>query len=181
MTVTIVTEGQTDARIISGALRDRQDVRVIAASGRSAADSWARSVLAASGDPVVLVVDADTLAGLAALERRSFHESSLGQIASKSRWSVFLISPEVEALLFQAPGVSRQLFGELSDGQRMAAQYAPKQVAAEALKDTPLVDALGNLGESEWQEIRNLPDMRRILDSVDQLQQNGAARPSTPQ
>jgi 5S rRNA maturation endonuclease (ribonuclease M5) len=175
MKLTVIVEGSTDAEIIRCALGHRADVRVVSASGRSAADSYARTVLVTKDTPVLLVVDADSNDEAVQRERRSFHEASLGQVAHHDRWRVIVAKPEIESVLFQSDRVVAHLLGhELSSEQRAVARYAPKIVAAEVLGDKKLSDAIAGLDEQDWVEVGRSELITQIDEFADHVSANGS-------
>src|SRR5258708_32327690 len=101
---TIVTEGEQDRLLLQALLNieaDDPDIRVMAAGGWSSADSLARSFLVRGEDNVALVVDADTTDPDLVEERKRFLLRSLGSLSSSADWRIFVIAPEIEALLFR--------------------------------------------------------------------------------
>lgn len=169
MTCHIVTEGHTDALLLTELLKpefdtDHNGIHIIEAGGRSGADSFARSVLATRDEPVALVVDADTVDPEGVVERRSFLEHSLGQVALHDRWKVFLVVPCLEALLFKDKAVLEGIVAtQVSPEDLIRGEYDPKTVLQNLLKGKPLNIILEQrLSQHDLSTIRDLPLIREL-------------------
>lgn len=170
--VTIVTEGEAD-RLLIGALLDVPDkhVNIVVAHGWSAADSVARSLLVRDNADVALVVDADTSDSVFARERERFLKRSLGEIASSSRWQVFVFVPTIEVLFFDHPAVLRELVGhDLTDQDIIRGRFEPKRTLEELLPKKSIINTYReNLTTLDLSELRRAPkieELRRFLESA---------------
>jgi hypothetical protein len=166
MTVHVMTEGQADARLLLGLLRDFDDaaLRVSSVGGRSMAESMAEKVLITTGEPVVLVVDADGTDPDEVAEDKASVESFLRPAAGPVPFEVVLVVPEMEALLFEAPSMLKRLFG-VADLPRMRTKR-PKAVLRSLDGSPTLADVMAKLGADDWQALRETPTGRRIRAAV---------------
>jgi hypothetical protein len=130
----VVTEGDWDRELLEIVLEASgiDSVRVIEAGGRSSAVSLACSLLSKWHLPVVLVIDADTVADRLAEVQQQEVSSLLGYSGPPHLWSVVLCKPEIEAALFQAAGIVESALGKpLTEAHKLVAPYAPSVVLAE--------------------------------------------------
>ena len=133
----IVVEGPADAillRELPQLPEGDTRVQIIVGGGWSAADSLARSLLASGRGDVALVVDADSVDPSLVRQREQFLEQSLREIGSRGRQLVVVFAPELEALLFQHPGVLESLVGHpVSPTDLVRGRYEPKKVLSELI------------------------------------------------
>ena len=105
MNAYIVTEGQFDVALLSRLLAHevRSGVRVVSASGKSGAQSLARSLVAARRLPVALVLDADTTDKALVREQRLVARELLTMASPGIPTEVFMAVPSIEILFFTDP------------------------------------------------------------------------------
>jgi hypothetical protein len=116
----VVVEGKTDAtaiRAILGADLARR-ARVFAAQGRTSLVTVARNLFFHEGDPILVVMDADTTAAHLVEEQKALTrvaiESLVPGIANGEdrRVEVFAFVPEIEVVFFEAPQALERVLGE---------------------------------------------------------------------
>ncbi len=134
----IITEGEFDSALLSQILPDiteqPQSVSVIAASGYSSALAIARSVLLQTGQPALLLIDADTNDPSRIKEKRDFIEEyvRINGLSCK----VILAVPELEILFFDNKGaLENALQKTISDEFWQLAQSAPRRALEELAGD----------------------------------------------
>ena len=181
---TIVTEGEHD-RLLLETLLDIAPVdsriRVVAAGGWSAADSYARSLLMHNTENVALVVDADSNDPHLVENRKRFLRGSLGEISSTKERKVFVIAPAIEAILFHDRKALEDAAGHsLSDIELVRAEFEPKKVLLEVFKTKTLTEAYrAKLPDWDLSLIKRLPEieeLRRFLQESRELAGAGQGR-----
>jgi hypothetical protein len=138
MKTLVITEGKLDQLLLDRVLRadpPHGQFRVVAAGGLSSAISLARSYLATGGDRIALVLDADTTNPNEIRAKQSEIEELLEAVGSKTRFTVRLIVPEAEALLFSDRRTAESLFKRrLSEQEWAEAQYQPHKVLSQVMQ-----------------------------------------------
>lgn len=126
----VITEGESDVILLKALVgRKNEDIEFVKAGGWSGADSLARSYLADGRHNVALIVDADAYEPEQVEERRKFLRASLGSVALRTRWEVFVVAPEIEALLFADRHALEDLVGQtVSDAEFQEGKFEPKKV-----------------------------------------------------
>ena len=146
----VVTEGQSDARILKRLLPQAvvEGTEFVVGAGRYSAQSLAATILAVKRRPVALVVDADTEDELAIREQAEFLRELLRQTAAGIPFEVFTAVPEMEAVFFQDKSVVERLIDrKFEDQEWVIAKHQPKRSLGLALGQQPLVieELLGDL------------------------------------
>lgn len=104
MTCHIVTEGRSDAQLLSRLIPTGSfgaQIHVIAAGGRSPAVSLARSYLAITSDHVALVVDADSEDPAEIDRRRQYILDALREVSNEERFFLLLAVPDLPTMTGQ--------------------------------------------------------------------------------
>lgn len=134
----IITEGEFDSALLNQILPDiterPKSVSIIAARGYSSALAIARSVLLQTGQPALLLMDADTNDPSRVKEKQSFIEEyvKINGLSCK----VILAVPELEILFFDNKGaLENALQLTISDDYWHLAQLAPKRALEELAGD----------------------------------------------
>src|SRR5436309_859747 len=107
----VVVEGTTDVNLITRLLPPEvlQQTAVVAGGGRSNLTSVARTLLVTRRKPLVVLVDADTVDESSVLQRRREIEELIRQISAGVPFKVFIMVPEIEALLFRVPAALERI------------------------------------------------------------------------
>lgn len=101
MTVYLVAEGASDVRVLKKLLdrEDVKDVHVVAAGGKSAVVSFAKSLLLAKRKPVAAVMDADTSNGENIAEQEIVAFDLIRPASKNTPFRVFFAVPTLENAL----------------------------------------------------------------------------------
>lgn len=135
----IITEGEFDSALLKQILPDitthNQAVGVIAARGYSSALAIARSVLLQTGQPALLLIDADTNDLSRIKEKQSFIEDyvRINGLSCK----VILAVPELEILFFDNKGALEDVLQkEISEDYWNLALLSPRKALEELTGDS---------------------------------------------
>lgn len=111
--LTIVVEGQSDAAILRSILDHTfsAGMRYYSAAGRVSPVTVGRNLLVHENNPVLVVVDSDTLDQRQSADIASMAGALLGAVAPETRFAVFAFVPEFEAIFFEAPAAVETLVG----------------------------------------------------------------------
>jgi hypothetical protein len=98
----LVVEGSTDASILRALLPPEtlRSTHLIVGGGTSSAVSLARSLISDRGDPLLLVMDADTVHHESMSEQAQEIRELLGAVAIHTPYDVILAVPQLEVVLF---------------------------------------------------------------------------------
>lgn len=162
----IITEGRADQLLLERLLESlelpKQLYQVVAAGGRSSAESLARTYLADSDYSVALVLDADTNDEERVREQELILDESLRSVGPSRPFLVLLAKPEIAVCLFEDRTTAEDLFGKaLADEQWTRAQFQPYRVARELVSGpngTPC-------GAAEWVQCLNSSALARAARS----------------
>ena len=139
MKAQVVTEGESDRILLTNLLRNtarEDDFEVRPAGGRSAAISLAKSLLRRDAPAVALVVDADTVDDQRIREEYALLQDSMAEAVAANRrpYTVVLVVPEIERLLFEDRATAESLVGgQITDADWVRAKFEPKKVLAARL------------------------------------------------
>ncbi len=163
----VVTEGKSDVTLLTELLGTEAS-EIIEAGGWSGADAYARSILAARKEPVALVIDAGTSDPNRVMERRQFMENSLGQVGPHDLWRVYLVVPEIEALLFTDRDLLEGLVEQaISEEDYIRGRYEPKKVLEKLLNGKPrqkvFEDRLPKLDLSSLYQLPLVRELRQFI------------------
>ncbi len=114
-TVHVIVEGQTDQILLEKLLTDLEKslhIRFHIAGEKNSAHPLARTLQVRLGEPVALVLDADTNDSRVAEEEQSMYESYLSFTSKGVPFIVILIKPAIEEILFESPDVLRYIAGK---------------------------------------------------------------------
>ncbi len=170
----IITEGIADREILQAFLSSEINsvVEFVVGSGRYSAHSLARTLLATKQIPVVLMLDADTVAQTTILEQQDLLRSSLRQVASGTRFEVLLAIPEIEILLVQDIDYIMRLANRKpwSDLERKLAELQPKNFLRTILGDKvdyrKILYGMDIPTKEHIEQHPLLQDLNRFLSSV---------------
>lgn len=133
-----VVEGISDKILLEKMLPPEfvSKTKFIVSSGYNTAVSKARSILAASENPVYILVDSDTTDPQTVDEKKDYINQMLGQVSLSDRFKVLLSIPETEILLFYDKSVFESLFSvKVDDRQWEHAKYEPKRTLRELIQN----------------------------------------------
>lgn len=181
----IVTHGRPNAellrRVLPAEFADRVDV--LDAGWSSSVKSMARTLLVTRRKPVAIVVDADSddrfQAGVMANDIEEVVELAARGVPMK----VLVAIPELEAVLFRAPGLIARVFGDRATAEVLdLARRSPRQ-ALKSLDDAGDIQSarrkiLPELTESDLAAIRESDVIRELIAFLHDVLEGvaGAAR-----
>jgi hypothetical protein len=179
----IVTEGQFDGALLTRLLAEevRSGVHITSGSGKSGAQSLARSLVAARRRPVALVLDADTTEEALIREERLVARELLAMASPGIPTEVIMAVPSMEVLFFK----DRNLLGRLTadnlpDEQWVQARFQPRRVLEQFLRTARasvhgLPDLLRGLEDADVALMREHPPVSEILGFLRETAFTGAA------
>lgn len=166
MTTAIVTEGQTDLKVLRRLLANEIDLSAVgqyAAGGYSAVDSLGRTLLIRGVRRLALVLDADSTKPEAIRERKKFLEFSLRQISDSASILIELAVPEFEAIFFGDRGVLTKLVGrQISDEDWIVARYEPRRILKQYLAGQDLEARLNSLDPKDIEKLQSQPQIAEV-------------------
>ena len=170
----VVVEGPADVKLITCLLPQeiQRQVAVVSASGRSNLTSVARTILVTRRKPLVILRDADNIDQSSTEHLRSETEEFVRAVSVGIPFKVFLIVPEIEALLFTVPAALERLTGQqLSPGDLALAKFRPKQVIMKlGLSNTSGIEQIvKGLTEQERNEIREVSPIKEMIDFLSEV------------
>ncbi len=134
-TVHIIVEGRTDQILLEKLLADLEKslhIRFHIAGQRNSAHPLARILQVRLGEPVALVLDADTNDNRMAEDQQSMYESYLSFTSKGVPFTVILIKPAIEEILFESPEVLSDITGKTLEAKDVIiGKLAPEQYLAE--------------------------------------------------
>jgi hypothetical protein len=109
----VVTEGITDVLIMRALLNKQltMGMRFFAAQGRESLVTLARNLLVHEGDPVFMVMDVATAELPNRDEMVAEAMRALSAIAAPGTFQVFVFTPEIEIVFFEAPDALQRAIG----------------------------------------------------------------------
>lgn len=118
----VVVEGLTDIKLITSLLPQeiQQHTTVVPAGGRTNLASVARTLLVTRRKPLAVLVDADTVDETLVLELRRDTEALLRAVSGGVPFKVFMMVPDIEALLFRVPAAVERITGQRVSADNMA-------------------------------------------------------------
>jgi hypothetical protein len=174
----VLVESNQSAFLLAKLLNSEQEAGLIeirAAAPSSSLYSAARTLLAVRGEPVALLLDADSTDPEAVARRRLTAEEVVGDVASSAPLRVLVAVPALEALLFQHPDPVARTFGAAAADQHMLdlGRLNPR----EALKRldpaghwwTASLNLVRSLDDKDIAELRSTPQIHELLQFLNDL------------
>jgi hypothetical protein len=170
----IVVEGQSDADILRIALPPStlHHTHLVVGGSTSSGVSLARSLISDRGEPLLLVMDADTVNQEAIIEQAQALRELLGAVAINTPYDVILAIPELEVVFFQDLEVLAQVL-QLSLDHEVAINsvYEPrKTLHALCMRSPRQIDDQGQflqlLDDTARARIAQHPILQKIKDFV---------------
>lgn len=137
----IVVEGPFDADVLRVTLSPHtlRNAQFVIGGGKSSGVSLARSLISDRGEPLLLVMDADTVHQEAIQEQEKVYRELLGAVAINTPYDVVLAIPELEILFFQDPDIlARALNLPLEQEVVVNGIYEPRKTLNAMLRKSPL-------------------------------------------
>jgi hypothetical protein len=155
----IVTEGKTDVLIIRALLNKEltTGMRFFAAQGRESLVTLGRNLLVHEGDPVFMVMDVAT----AELPIRDAMVAeamrALSTIGAPGTFQVFVFTPEIEIVFFEAPDALQRVLGTtLPPPTLKEGQVKPKPVLNRLLAEAKIPNTEVLIRKMDEQAIQSL-------------------------
>ncbi len=134
-TIHVVVEGRADQLLFEKLLEDLNEsarIQVHVAEGKLSAHPLARTLQVRQGEPVALVLDADTTDRATAEQEQAMYESYLNFTSKGVPFIVILIKPSVEEIFFEFPEFLSDITGKTFQARDMlAGRAAPKMYLSE--------------------------------------------------
>lgn len=130
MNAYVVVEGPTAANLLTRLLPHelQQQTAIVPAGGRTNLTSVARTLLVMKQKPLAVLLDADSVDESAVRQKRLETEELIRAISGGVPFKVFMIVPELEALLFAVPAALERIAGrKLSPDTLALSRYNPRR------------------------------------------------------
>jgi hypothetical protein len=184
----VLVESNRSALLLAKLLRAEQEAGLIgirADRPSSSLYSGARTLLAVRGEPVVLVVDADSTDPEVVARRQVTVEEVVGEVTSSASLRVLVAVPALEALLFLRPDPVIRAFGEAASDEhmlelgRLIPREALKRLDPGGHEATASLNLVNALDDEDIAELRSRPPIRELLEFLRELQCSEIAAIST--
>jgi hypothetical protein len=178
MRTNVLVESNHSAIMLARLLSAEQAAGLIeirAAGPSSSLYSAARTLLAVRGEPVALLLDADSTVPEAVARRQFTAEELVGDVASAAPVRVLVAVPAIEALLFLRPGPVARAFGAAADGEhilelgRLSPREALKQLDPAGHWWTASLNLVHALNDEDVAELRSMPPIPELLEFLKDL------------
>ncbi|NJM07303.1 hypothetical protein HC891_15595 [Candidatus Gracilibacteria bacterium] len=136
----IIVEGSFDAEVLQRMLAPDTLLvsHIIVGGGKSSGASLARSLLSQRAEPVILVMDADTVHPETLLEQQKVYTDLLGAVAINTPYEVLLAIPELEVIFFQDIRLLEEVLAiHVSQETIVNGAYQPRQTLNKLLYASP--------------------------------------------
>jgi len=174
----VLVESNQSAFMLARLLNAEQEagfIEIRAAGPSSSLYSAARTLLAVRGEPVALLLDADSTYPEAVARRRLTAEEVVGDVASSAPLRVLVAVPALEALLFLRSDPVARSFGEAASDEHMLelGRLNPR----EALKrldpggdwSNASLNLVCSLNDEDIAELRSTPPIHELLEFLRDL------------
>lgn len=170
----IVVEGSNDAEILRVILPSKtlRNSHILVGGGKSSGVSLARSLISDRGDPLLLVMDADTVHHEAILEQEKELRELLGAVAIHTPYDVILAIPQLEVIFFQDLGVlANTLQLPIDHEVAVNGAYEPQKALNALFKQSPYhIQSQGQflqlLNDTTRHHIAQHPIIQKIVEFV---------------
>ncbi len=174
----VLVESNQSAIILIKLLRAELDAGVIeirAAGPLSSLYSAARTLLAVRGEPVVLLLDAESADPDAIARRRRGAEEVVEAVAFSAPVCVLVAVPALEALLFLRPDPVARAFSAAGSDEhmlelgRMNPREALKRLDGAGHWWTASLNLVSALGDEDIAELRDVPPIHELLEFLKEV------------
>ena len=165
----VVVEGLSDAKLITSLIPQQiqQQTTVVPAGGRNNLTSAARTLLVTRRKPLAVLVDADTVDESSVLDLRRETEEWIRAVSGGVPFKVFMMVPEIEALLFRVPVAIERITGQPLSADNMAlSRYKPHQVIQQLGPDKSVIieQVVNGLTDEEVNVIRETSPIKELIE-----------------
>ena len=175
-TLTIVVEDQLDAAILRSILNQThsEGMRYYSAAGRLSPVTVGRNLLVHEKNPVLVVVDSDTLDPRQSADIASMAGALLGAVAPETRFAVFAFVPEFEVIFFEAPSALETLIGApVSQETVREGLFTPRRTLEKLLADgkakLPYQTLPIRLDRTSVSQLREGPQLKSLVRTVERM------------
>ena len=174
----VLVESNQSAIMLAKLLSAEQEAGLIeirAAGPSSSLYSAARTLLAVRGEPVALLLDADSTYPEAVARRRLTAEEVVGDVASSAPLRVLVAVPALEALLFLRPDPVARAFGAAASNEhvlelgRLNPREALKRLDPGGHWWTASLNLVRTLDDGDIAELRSTPPIHELLEFLRDL------------
>jgi hypothetical protein len=174
----VLVESNQSAIVLAKLLSAEQEaglIEISASAPSSSLYSTARTLLAVRGEPVALLLDADSTNPEAVARRQFTAEEVVGDVASSAPFRVLVAVPALEALLFLRPDPVARAYGAAASDERML--ELGRMNPREALKRldpaghgwTASLNLVRSLDDGDIAELRSSPPIHELLEFLRDL------------
>jgi hypothetical protein len=169
----VLVESNESAILLAKLLNAEREAGLIeirAADPLSSLYSAARTLLAVRGEPVALLLDADSTYPEAAARRRDAAEEVVGDVANSASLRILVAVPALAALLFLRPEPVARAFGSATSDVhmlelgRMNPREALKRLDPAGHWRTSSMNMVRTLNDEDIAELRSMPPIHELLE-----------------
>lgn len=165
---TVFVEGAADQKLLERLLADLAPTypfRIIRANGRDAARPLARKHLLTRREPVVLVLDAETMDEQRVAQQQRDLEDYMRWGGMQMPYAVLQFVPEAEVVFFENPGVLQRLLDRTLPLEVVeAGRSAPRKMLGSL--DQSTLRLLNQLRDEDLNELRENEVVKTIRDFI---------------
>jgi hypothetical protein len=174
----VLVESNQSAMMLAKVLSTELEAGLIeirAAGPLSSLYSAARTLLAVRGEPVALLLDADSNDPEAVARRQLTAEEVVGDVASSAALRVLVAVPAIEALLFLRRDPITRAFGAAASDEhtlelgRLNPREALKRLDPGGHSWTASLNLIRTLNDGDIAELRSEPPIQELLDFLREL------------
>jgi hypothetical protein len=188
MKIHVLLESLLNMRLVKRLLEQEGrsiDLNFKVRSPSSSLYSSARTLLAVVGEPVALVLDAETTSPSAVSKQRQTVEEVIGPTAKISPFRLLMAVPSLESLLFTRPALLARAFGDrANDGGRaqelgrLSPPEAYKRLDPGSPEGAGFAKLLQALDDDDVAALREESPIRELIDFLAEVGQPAAPLPS---
>jgi len=165
----VVMEGLTNVQLITNLVPQdiRPQITVVPVGERANLSSVARTLLVIRRKPVAALVNANTVDEKSVLEKRQETEGLLRAMSGGVPFKVFMMVPEIETLLFNAPEAIERITGQQLSADNLAlSRHNPRQVILQLgqNKSDIIEQIVSGLTTEDLSLIRESSPMRELIE-----------------
>ena len=185
MRVNLVLKSKLDAMLLAHLLEVEArsiDLRIDATGPRSLFYSSARTLLGVMGQPVALVINAETADPDSIAEQRQTAEEVIGHTAGRAPFCLLMAEPSLQSLFFTRAALISRAFGEGADDGghvlelgRLSAQYAYKRLDPGGSEEATFLKLLQALDDDDVAALREESPVRELIAFVNEVGSPAAA------
>ncbi len=176
-TLHVVVGGRAAQALLEKLTNDLEEsvrIQFHIAEEKQSAHTLARTVQVRRGEPVALVLDADTNDSGMAEQEQSIYESYLNFTSKGVPFIVILIKPSIEEIFFESPDILSAITGKpLESKDILAGKAAPRLYLTELGVDWPRIPA--KLNTRQLQVLRTVEPVATLRHFARDIVKNDSA------